>query len=191
MLQRIVGEYQGPNLITERFRHKESLLEADLGRERIYVRNPHSFPLEANETSYVLEFIEKWNELSFSLPGNLSGGNPLGGINSISYYPANSNKEELCITGHDSVLKYIQSEEWRTIIDKIDKAVEELNKKVANSLKKGSLQACISRFDLEIYRTDTTHIDLVMFLNKAEMNGMKEFISMYEHRKGSYYAITK
>ena len=109
MLQKLSDEYLDKNLILERFRHKESRLEADLNKNGIYVINPDPFPLAAHETSYMLGFIDKWNELSFSLPGfYIDSSNSIDGITRISYYPSSSDKVESSLMGHDAFKKYIQ-----------------------------------------------------------------------------------
>lgn len=189
MLKKISEQYSNGRLASETFEHTGSYLEARLQKQGVFIERTRigacdskPFLLSRDELSDAIELIDRWEELAITLPAFVSGGSPIGGIHSISYYPANSTDEKFSITGHEETLQYLQGDEYRRLSLKIDKAERELNEKHAGSLQRGGLRAYISRFDITLEHNKGPRC----ILNQAEIAGIRELAPFYRKRKKNY-----
>lgn len=189
MIEKKYEEYLAAKRVSEEVRHKESLLEAILDKSGILILGARlsrtNFRVYDNELSELVNYFDLWKKFSMTLPGVVTGGSTIGGINSLEYYPANSDKPSISVTGQDEVVKYINSEEYQKLHKNIFEEEDKLHDKDIKPLIIGKdLYLRISRFYLQLQRYSLPKEELKLV--KAEMDGMREFIEFYKHRKGKY-----
>lgn len=189
MLRKISEQYSNGRLVSETFEHTGSYLEARLQKQGVFIERTRigssaskPFLLSRSELSDAVELFSKWEELAAALPAFVSSGSPVGGIHSISYYPANSSDEKFSVTGHKEAARYLQGDEYRWLSQKIENAERELNERHAGSLCKKTLRAFISRFDITLERNEGQRC----ILNHAEIEGIRELAPLYRRRKRRY-----
>ncbi len=190
MLKRLSQDYQGSKLVLEKVRHEGSLLEAELQKDSIYAKSSRTFkPFKINysEISGVEAYLSTWESEAIKLPGFTKGGSSIGGINAISYYEPNSEKEIFCITGHENVLNFIKGYEYSELNKKVIDAELELNKQIF-ALRYDQFIPYIARFFLTLERKENP-LEEKLQLNKAEVHGIKEVFQYYQEKRKLYHPI--
>lgn len=173
-------------LVTEEVKYLESGTEANFYREGIRLTKllgycmKGSLLLPHNELVQVLEICNLWQKHHVSLPGERSNGHSWCGLLSVSYYDANSDKgREVSKSELDEFRSSEAYEKWK---DKKEKLEEELNQRFKKQLSTPSLDARITRFELELKYKGGKEVCLIEWDVKA----LKDFIPLYRQRRENY-----
>ena len=184
-------------LVTEEVEHRKYGTKANFYREGIrltelsrYCIGPGTLLVPSNEFNSLLSIFKLWEEHHKSLPGSKSYGHSWSGWLSTDYFAAGSDKPEFTEYNPKSRAESVrkksgnnnskQVEEWK---EKAKKSGEELNEKLEDKLSTKTLEAKISRFELELKYKDSNTTGL---LTEYDIAAFRDFVPLYRKRRNSY-----
>ncbi|MFH1065094.1 MAG: hypothetical protein V1734_01150 [Nanoarchaeota archaeon] len=185
------------NLITEEAEHRDYGTEANFYKEGIRLTQLSRHCIENGtllipneEIDSLLSIFNLWEKRHESLPGSKSYGHSWCGWLSTDYFAAGSDKPEFAEYNPksrvDSARKKSgnnnskQVEEWK---EKAEKLKEELNEKLKGRLSTKTLEAKISRFELELRYKES---DTKGLLTENDIAAFRDFAPLYGKRRSRY-----
>jgi hypothetical protein len=184
-------------LVTEEAEHLDYGVKANFYKEGIrltqlsrYFIQHGTLLIQDEEIDPLLSIFNLWEKHHQSLPGSKSYGHSFCGWLSTDYFAAGSDEQEF--TEHnpkspvDTARKKSsnnnskQVEEWK---EKAEKAEEELNEKLEDKLSTKTLEAKISRFELELKYKDS---DTTGLLTENDIAAFRDFVPLYRKRRKNY-----
>ena len=191
------------SLITEEAEHLDYRVKANFYKEGIrltqlsrYFIADGALLIQDEEIDPLLSIFNIWEKQHKSLPGSRSCGHSWCGWISTDYFAAGSDKP--AFTEHnpkspaDSVRKKSSNNnpkrvvEWKT---EQEKAEEQLNETLEDKLSTKTLEAKISRFELELKykgKDAKENKNIGALLTEYDIAAIRDFVPLYRKRRSQY-----
>ncbi|MDD4878623.1 MAG: hypothetical protein PHO02_06345 [Candidatus Nanoarchaeia archaeon] len=183
-----IYECSSGELVSEEAEHRDYGTEANFYREGIrltrlsrYVMQNGTLLVPNEELNCLLSICNLWEKRHRSLPGERSYGHSWCGLISVDYYDADSDTPRTIWKGKLS--RHKDTDVYNRWEENKYKLEEQLNERFKNQLSTPSLDARITRFELELQYKDGNSKAL---LTEYDVKAVKDFVSLYRKRRKKY-----
>lgn len=172
-------------LVTEESEHLDYGVKANFYKEGIRLTELSRYCMEGSllvpneEINPLLLIFNLWGQHHNSLPGSMAYGHSWCGWLSTDYFEAGSEEIAFSISKNDDKTK-AKAEKYK---EEQKEAEAELNERLESKLSTSTLEAKISRFELELkYKNSGTKA----LLTEYDIKAIRDFVPLYRKRRKLY-----